>query len=242
MFRCFNCDYNYESNSQLISHVKSSHENSSYFLCLEGDCLKCYASLRTWMRHRYQIHKSSTTENSKNQTSENIELKADSINILEYDCSDSDSSEDDTEETLKDNCYENVKNNSFVDTAVLDFVAYLYSFPDVARKRVGDIVAESDKLIKILSENWIDVIKDNLLKNKIDEEIITELTETLKRNADPLLNFKTEYQRLKQLENHNNYICPESIIIGERKELKNVSGVSMLKKVPVSVQFISMRH
>ncbi|XP_066581593.1 uncharacterized protein [Prorops nasuta] len=101
---------------------------------------------------------------------------------------------------------------------VLHLISQLYSFSDMPRKRVEDIL--------------------NLTTQFFNMTAISKL----QRFNKPFENFDSEYHTFKELVKTGNFIKPKKYVLGEKDKVKRVHGVLKLCRVPITAQFIPIRH
>lgn len=141
--------------------------------------------------------------------------------------------------------YDNFFNLPFLSDCMteqsLSFISNLYSYNDLSRTRVQNIV---DSCSDIFKNSPINTFITGLIQRLEDfgerRENLYHYKKIQDTLFDPFKNLSTEFKRLATFERDGTYIPPETIMIGEREDLRNSEATTSLVKIPVTVEYISL--
>lgn len=225
--KCFACSTSLENNKELLRHIRLIHPNSTFYECHSDD--KCsgkyrYDTFDSFRKHRSSKHAGEVGTNSYGDTTD---LSTDlNSPIIDDDMAPFESRVAVEEKSVDD----------LMDYDLLVTLSELYSFTDIPRKRVRDIIEIFDK--NILHGEAFRTIKQ-FISNAICD---SPLCDSLASFSNLFAKYPSEHTQIQFLKKKGNFTEPETYKIGERKDFKEVDGIPVAISVSMDAQFIPLRH
>ena len=97
------------------------------------------------------------------------------------------------------------------------FTIKLYSFPEILRKRVQDLVEDTTQF---LNGKAVHILREKVISHIQTDSLRAEIEAMFNRLQNPFLQLETEYLRLKHFRTGGNIIEPVQHKIGEREEFR----------------------
>lgn len=231
MASCFICLVSVNSFKNLIRHIKLFHsfENIIEYKCIEPSCGRSYNSFDSFSRHLL-------THTLVNQESfSNLHIEPTQIDdILNQQ----------SNEQLEISSCSNISIKAFKNLVTEDGIMLIskwYNEAVVPRNKlqilINDLNGFNDKCMQILKKE----VLDNLKKNNSDENSISKISVMFDVINDPFQSLKTEYKRLKVLEELGVYVKPIEITIGSRNKNITKNDNIVINLVNVNICFIPLR-
>ncbi|KAK0178575.1 hypothetical protein PV327_007453 [Microctonus hyperodae] len=138
-------------------------------------------------------------------------------------------------------------NFSVSQKSYINFIARIYSYPDISRHRALEIIHNVRDLVRnVLKEN------NQAISNTLDMELhdidaqvknkcITQVETITHDNSSILQDLNTEHLIFNELEKSKNFIRPQSFLLGERPDYRRRKQITEMKMTPVNAQFIPIR-
>lgn len=124
----------------------------------------------------------------------------------------------------------------------IQFAAKLYGYGDVPRNRSQSIIDDTRELVQsVIKELKREVIKI-LDSTNTKEQNIFKIETIFNRDVPLFKNIETEWRCLKSFKELGTYVAPKQYLIGEREEFMTENGIQESKIVPVTAEFIPIRH
>lgn len=124
---------------------------------------------------------------------------------------------------------------------IINFTSKLYTYLDVPRVRINDIVRSTGNLI----DNYLLLLEKHLLNRletfNLSLDSISAIKEVFADFSDPFTDCKSEWRFFKLLKCYDTFILPEQYLIGEREEFREKNGVNIIQSISVYAQFIPLR-
>ena len=164
-------------------------------------------------------------------------------------CEESDSDESsDLEEILESDYmpYDDLNSPRFDTSHALTekvrlFIANLYKYPDIARKRADEVICEVSKLFEENLQSIKEEIRTRVKHFDKDSITVDEVYSILDKFSSPFQNFDTERKRFSHFKNCGTFVPPESNKLGEVKVIVEKEGEKKLIHKDLNVQFIPLR-
>ena len=265
MFGCVACGLTFDDNNFLIRHVELCHKFLNKFSCSENDCSKHYVLFESYKKHRLTKHASVVSSKNEQHTiipeeslSNYVSNLFEAEPMLFINSQDSNnlqetisiSSSSDEEDELFENEFEfneasdvssRNSSNQFTEKTRL-FVASLYKYPDIARKRVDEIISEVSKLFEENTQIIKNEIQSFVKLSGRESLTITEINNIIDKFSAPFQYLNTEAKRFTHFKNCETFILPESVKLGEVKMIVQRQGEKVLKHKDIVAQFIPLRN
>lgn len=124
---------------------------------------------------------------------------------------------------------------------VIHYISKLYTYLDVPRVRVNDIVTSTKSLI----DSYLLSLQNSLLNRlkifNLSFDVISAIKEVFIAFNNPFTDFKSEWRFFQFLQSCDTLIFPENYLIGEREEFRDKNDKSTIEIIPVYAQFIPLR-
>uniref|UniRef100_A0A0C9QSB1 Uncharacterized protein n=1 Tax=Fopius arisanus TaxID=64838 RepID=A0A0C9QSB1_9HYME len=134
------------------------------------------------------------------------------------------------------------ENDNLIREELILFIARLYDLITIPRNKIDEIINHFTRLTTRILQNVKSKI-DNRINLSPNGQVNCQDTSTIIDEIVLLMaEVKTERSRFKVFERKGTFILPQSIPIGERKEYYQQKGVTIYKKVPITSEFIPIRH
>ena len=256
MIMCEACYSSFYSNAQFMRHVRLTHFGLNIFKCSESNCERSFHVLGTFIRHRRRKHQdetslidnpsSSLVIDSFSESDEESSFPAFTEDYSDYSDDDSSLSEEDllwhdVTSSILSNPQEFYSQNLANEPAV-QFAGELYKHPDLARKRVNDIITNASGMFESTLSLIQNEVCSHLKQFGFNEEHLPDIQAIFQKFATPFRKMKTEKQRFSQFKNYNTFIIPENYKIGQRTEFKSGSTETRRENIPVVAQYIPVRY
>lgn len=245
MFVCFSCLTPFDSNETLILHVRLSHSESRVFRCFEDNCSRSFSQLQSYAYHRVRRHcpeKHESVDSLNDETSPTASFLNNATTCNNTCSSDDDEDRDDFEGIELSNVNSIIPEKTNAQAhSVSQYVARLYSYSDITKRRINDMLSETSNVLKQVMSSVGNEIYSHLETSNVDSSIISGVKNVVEAHLEQLKRIRSDHNNLKDFEKMGSLILPESYLLGERSEFKNVNGKQVQKYVPVVAQFISAR-
>lgn len=224
---CFICFVCLNSFKDLIMHIKLFHsfENNLEYKCIESSCSRRYNSFDSFSRHllTHTVGIQEFCNNLHTQPQQIIDTLNCEINeeldIIPF-C-----------EIFNEEFKEQINRDAII------LISKWYNEAVVPRNKlqilVNDLSGFNDNCMQVLKKEVV----HHLERNNCDINSISKISVMFDIINNPFINLKTEYKRLKVLEELGVHIKPIEIAIGSRN--KNISKDNLSAKV--NICFIPLR-
>lgn len=220
MFHRFACDINFSQNKTLIMHIELSHKFLSHFRCAETNCSKVYTKFDSYRKHRINKHSLSLLSNDDQEV-----VFAESTPSFEFPNSlkdsevfeDSNSSENELDLSFDEGLINkqisfveklDSKNNRFSNSLTI-FVAKLYKFTDIPRKRSIEILNDVKQLFDNILEQISSEFSNTSSENNEDSFTIHQINNVLHKLSKSFKEVSTVARCFKKFVDKGTLILPK---------------------------------
>lgn len=115
----------------------------------------------------------------------------------------------------------------------------MYLKPNLTSSKIQSIIKE---VIQLFSNDIILVLKNTVLPSLVNRSDKSEVNDMFMVLENAFMDFKSEYLRIKYFETNHLFFKPKTVIVGQRNEKKNVTGVDkLIMIVPIQAHLLSLK-
>lgn len=155
------------------------------------------------------------------------------------DCYFNDFSADDILENISNDPENTYDFNTSLSNLAIQFVAKWHSVLDLPRKRVQSIIEDMESF---LSSHPVNFLRTEVLSRLAvlgdDKENIVKIGQMFDKIQNPFQDLNTEYNRFKCFNEKGTLIQPVQHTVNYREEFRHENGRVVIKKIPISAQYI----
>lgn len=252
---CDSCDIDFKLPNQYINHISIYHSQSNSFKCGDKKCLRNYKSMSSLRSHILRKHNESSVEppgkkqklnNAAEVTNENECI--DNFNLsTSHDVFPHKAGRNILESVPSTSQYVPSGNFSVSQASYINFMAKIYSYPDISRHRALEIINNVRDLVNnVFNENNLTIsntldMELHHIDARVKQKCMTQVGTITHENYSVLQDLNTEHLIFNELERSKNLIRPQLFLLGERPDYRRRKEITEMKMIPVKAQFIPIR-
>lgn len=119
-------------------------------------------------------------------------------------------------------------------------VGQLYNFSEIPRNVIDEIFNSISSLFTFT----LSAIEQDIINLPCDNHgsKLHDIHKIFEKFSNELWSYRTETRRFNKLKECQSFIAPLQLVIGEREEFTEKNGTIIFKHIPVSIEFIQLRH